>query len=114
LPNVDKHSHINDRKLSDGGGLAQPVRAKAARVGCMAAGAVKGSVAGGSARWAAQAVTARSRSLQRLVSNPPTLWVVAARNFGLAAGGLLLREGERCAPASYSRSANGALQVPVG
>jgi hypothetical protein len=57
----------NDRKLSDGGGLAQPARAKAARVGCVAAGAVKGSVAGGSARRAAQAVTDRSRSLQRLV-----------------------------------------------
>jgi hypothetical protein len=26
----------NDPKLSDGGGLAQPVRAKAARVGCVA------------------------------------------------------------------------------
>ena len=64
-PHVDKHSHINDRKLSDGGGLAQPVRAKAARVGCVAAGAVKGSVASGSAGRAAKAVTARSRSLQR-------------------------------------------------
>ena len=51
----------NDPKLSDGGGLAQPVRAKAARVGCVAASVVKGSVAGGSARRAAQAVTARSR-----------------------------------------------------
>jgi hypothetical protein len=57
----------NDPKLSDRGGLAQPVRAKAARVGCMAAGAVKGSVVGGSAWSAAQAVTARSRSLQRLL-----------------------------------------------
>jgi hypothetical protein len=57
----------NDRKLSDGGGLAQPVRAKAARVGCVAAGVVKGSVVGGSAWPEAQAVTARSRSLQRLV-----------------------------------------------
>ena len=51
LPNVDKHSHINDRKLSDGGGLAQPVRAKAARVGCMAAGVVKGQWWAGRRGW---------------------------------------------------------------